>query len=63
MENNERITPQRESEWDPEIRELFERMGYQSEDDLYNILRRSLAIQKCLSVGFRSLTMCSSSPV
>ena len=39
MENNERITPQKESEWDPEIRELFERMGYQSEDDLYNILK------------------------
>ena len=39
MENSERITPQKESEWDPEIRGLFERMGYKSEDDLYNILK------------------------
>ena len=39
MENNERITPQKESEWDPEIRDLFERMGYKNEDDLYNILK------------------------
>ena len=39
MENAARIRPQRENEWDSEIRDLFDRMGYQTEDDLYNILK------------------------
>ena len=39
MKNDARIRPQTEAEWDPEIRDLFERMGYQTEEDLYNVLK------------------------
>ena len=39
MKNKPRVSPQREKDWNPEIRELFERIGYETERDLYNILK------------------------
>ena len=39
MKKTPRILPQNEKDWDPEIRQIFERIGYDSESDLYNILK------------------------
>ena len=39
MKKKPRVLPQGEKDWDPEIRELFARVGYQTESDLYNILK------------------------
>ena len=34
-----RLSPLHEEEWDPEIRDVFEKMGYETEHDLYNVLK------------------------
>ena len=34
-----RLSPLHEEEWDREIRDIFEKMGYETEDDLYNVLK------------------------
>ena len=39
MSKEVRLGPLHEEQWDPEIRSLFEKMGYETEDDLYNVLK------------------------
>ena len=34
-----RLSPLPKSEWDPEIQDLFEKIGYETEEDLYNVLK------------------------
>ena len=39
MTKEARLSPLHEEEWDAEIRDVFEKMGYETEDDLYNVLK------------------------
>ena len=34
-----RLSPLPKSEWDAEIQDLFEKIGYETEEDLYNVLK------------------------
>jgi 4-carboxymuconolactone decarboxylase len=37
--NTPRFAPQKQDEWNDEMRELFARMGHQSEDEIFNIFK------------------------
>ena len=39
MVNDVRLAPLNEKEWDPEVRDLFQKMGYEKDTDLYNVLK------------------------